>query len=71
LVRSLEGLKERRENIIIEIKKEEDRKIEIERIISKLREELEGLNESLDKKYDVKNEFDKVIQNTEGAFVKV
>jgi len=71
LVRSLEGLKERRENIIIEIKKEEDRKIEIERIVSKLREELEGLNESLDKKYDVKNEFDKVIQNTEGAFVKV
>ncbi len=71
MVRSLEGLKERRENIIIEIKKEEDRKIEIERIISKLREELEGLNESLDKKYDVKNEFDKVIQNTEGAFVKV
>ena len=71
MVRSLEGLKERRENIIIEIKKEEDRKIEIERIVSKLREELEGLNESLDKKYDVKNEFDKVIQNTEGAFVKV
>jgi hypothetical protein len=47
LVRSLEGLKERRDNIIIEIKKEEDRKTEIERIIFKLREELDGLNGKL------------------------
>ena len=44
LVRSLEGLKERRDNILIEIKKEEDRKNEIERILFKLREELEQIN---------------------------
>lgn len=57
--------------MLIEIKKEEDRKVEIERIIAKLREELDQLNDSLDKKYEVKSEFDKVIQNTEGAFLKV
>jgi hypothetical protein len=44
LVRSLEGLRERRDNILMEIKKEEDRKNEIERIIMKLREELDQLN---------------------------
>jgi hypothetical protein len=44
LVKSLEGLKDRRDNIIIEIKKEEERRIEIEKIIFKLKEELEQLN---------------------------
>ena len=27
--------------------------------------------ESLDKKYEIKNDFDRVINNTEGAFLKV
>ena len=27
--------------------------------------------DSLEKKYELKNEFDKVVQNTEGAFIKV
>jgi hypothetical protein len=44
LVRSLESIRERRENILMEIKKEEDRKNEIEKYIIKLKDELEGLN---------------------------
>ncbi len=33
LVRSIEGLKERRENVLMEIKKEEERKQELENYI--------------------------------------
>jgi hypothetical protein len=43
-VKSLEGLKERRENILMEIKKEDDRKNELEKIIFKLKEELGQIN---------------------------
>jgi Sjoegren syndrome nuclear autoantigen 1 len=71
LVKSLEGLKERRDNILIEIKKDEERKNEIEKFIEKLGSELEELKESLQKKVEVRNEFDKVITNTESAYFKV
>ena len=71
MVKSLEGLKERRDNILIEIKKDEERKNEIEQFIEKLESELEELNESLQKKAEVRNEFDKVISNTESAYFKV
>lgn len=43
-MRSLEGLRERRDNILLDIKKEEERKNEIEKYIMKLKEELEALN---------------------------
>lgn len=71
MVKSLEGLKERRDNILIEIKKDEERKNEIEKFIEKLGSELEELKESLQKKVEVRNEFDKVITNTESAYFKV
>jgi len=81
LVKSIEGLKERRENIIMEIKKEEERKLELESFIEKLKRDfitLDGnilLNnndlDNLDKNYEIKGEFDRVINNTENAFNKV
>jgi hypothetical protein len=43
-VRSLESIKERRDNILIEIKKEEERKTEIEKFLFKLKEELEQID---------------------------
>ena len=64
-------MKERRDNILIEIKKDEERKNEIEKFIEKLGSELEELKESLQKKVEVRNEFDKVITNTESAYFKV
>lgn len=44
LVKSIEGLKERRENIIMEIKKEEERKFELESFIEKLKKDLVDLD---------------------------
>ena len=51
----------------------------MENYISKLREELENLNgknyfkilDSLENKYQLKVEYDRVIGNTENAFIKV
>jgi hypothetical protein len=40
----LENIRERRDNIILEIRKEEERKNEIERFLAKLKEELEQLD---------------------------
>ena len=47
LVKSLEGLRERRDNILMELKKDEERKREIENYIKKLDEELENINGNL------------------------
>jgi len=44
LVKSLEGLRERRDNILLEIKKDEEKRRDIENYIKKLEIELEGLN---------------------------
>jgi len=79
LVKSLEGLKERRENLIVEIKKEEERKLEIENYIEKLKKELINLDSNffiitignLDTNYDIKADFDRIINNTENAYEKV
>jgi hypothetical protein len=43
-VRSLENIRERRDNILIDIQKEEERKNEIEKYLAKLREELEQID---------------------------
>ncbi len=44
LVKSLEGLRERRDNLIMEIKKDDEKRREIENYIKKLELELENLN---------------------------
>ena len=71
LIRSLEGLQERRKNIIVDIKKEEERKKDLEQYIIKLQAEIETLNELLERKIEIRNEFEKTISNTEGAYKKV
>lgn len=71
LVKSLESIGERKENIIREIRKEEDRRKDLETQISKLKKELQQIEEVLENKYEVKNEFEKVIFNTENAFRKI
>ena len=40
-------------------------------MVEKIKVQLYELNETLEKKQEVRNEFDKVIGNTEGAYLKV
>ncbi len=71
LVKSLEGIRERRENLLIDMKKETEEKNEIIQTIEKYTQELEELNANLMQKEAIKNEYDKVITNTEMAYYKL
>ncbi len=71
LVKSLEGIRERRENLLIDMKKDTEEKNEIVQTIEKLSQELEELNATLIQKEELKNEYDKVISNTELAYYKL
>ena len=71
LVKSLEGIRERRENLLIDMKKDTEEKNEIIQTIEKLSQELEELNATLIQKEEIKNEYDKIISNTEMAYYKL
>ena len=70
-MKSLEGIRERRENLLIDMKKETEEKNEIIQTIEKYTQELEELNANLMQKEAIKNEYDKVITNTEMAYYKL
>ena len=53
------------------MKKDNDEKMEITQNMEKLSQELEELNASLIQKEEIKNEYDKVISNTEMAYFKL
>ena len=53
------------------MKKDAETKNEIIQEIEKLNQELEELNFSIAKKEEIKNEYDKIISNTEMAYYKL
>ncbi len=67
----LETIKENREEVQKEIDVEEKEQKEIEDQMQELSARLSVLQDSLNKKYGTRNEFDKTISETENAFVKV
>ena len=56
---------------MIDIKKDEERKKDLETAIEKMKIELDELTEMLEKKVEVRNEFDRIITSTETAYIKV
>jgi Sjoegren syndrome nuclear autoantigen 1 len=70
-VKSLEGIRDRRENLLIDMKKDTEEKNGIIQTIEKYTQELEELNASLIQKEAIKREYDKVITNTEKAYYKL
>jgi Sjoegren syndrome nuclear autoantigen 1 len=67
----LETIKENREEVQTEIDAEESEKKQIEETMRQLSARLQEINESLSKKYNTRNEFDKTIAETENAFMKI
>ena len=55
----------------IDIKKDEERKKDLENVIEKMKMELDELTEILEQKVEVRNEYDRIISSTETAYVKV
>jgi Sjoegren syndrome nuclear autoantigen 1 len=71
LVKCIEDLREKREEINRNILKEEEEKAKIQRDLSILTERLAKINESLARKVQARNDYDDTIQQTEGAYMKI
>lgn len=71
LVKCIEDLREKREEINRQIIKEEEDKVKIQKDIAILSERLATINESLAKKSQTRCEYDRTLQETEGAYMKI
>ena len=71
LVKCIEDLREKREEINKQILKEEEEKTKIQRDLSILTDRLSILNESLVRKSQARSEYDRTIQETEAAYMKI
>ena len=70
-VKSIEDLREKREELNRQIIKEEEDKAKLQKETSVLTDRLQKLNESLMRKTQARNEYDKTIQETEAAYMKI
>jgi Sjoegren syndrome nuclear autoantigen 1 len=71
LVKCIEDLREKREEINRQILQDEEEKAKIQRDLSVLTDRLSKINEALARKVQARNEYDKTIQETEGAYMKI
>ena len=71
LVKCIEDLREKREEINRQILHDEEEKAKIQRDLSVLTDRLSKINESLARKVQARNEYDRTIQETEGAYMKI
>ena len=71
LVKCIEDLREKREEVNRQILKEEEEKAKIQRDLSILTDRLSTINEALARKIQARNEYDRTIQETESAYMKI
>eukprot|EP01084_Bolivina_argentea_P109349 195457_1 len=71
LVKCLTELKQKRDNVNKEIISEEREKSRVQKQLAELTEQLHRLNESIARNQQNKNEYDKTIQETEAAYMKI
>lgn len=71
LEKSLISIKERSSNVLAEINREEQQKHVLEEQITSIKNELFLINQVLENKYELKNEYEKVLFNSETAFKKI
>ena len=71
LVKCIEDLREKREEVNRQILKEEEEKAKIQKDLAILTERLSKINESLQRKQQARSEYDQTIQETEAAYMKI
>jgi sjoegren syndrome nuclear autoantigen 1 len=71
LVKCIEDLCTKRDDLQRQVMSDEEEKHKLQNDIRVLSEKLAKINESLAKKISARNEFDKTIAETEGAYMKV
>mmetsp|Transcript_23841 Transcript_23841/g.74526 ORF Transcript_23841/g.74526 Transcript_23841/m.74526 type:complete len:103 (+) Transcript_23841:31-339(+) len=67
----LEDLRDKRDEINRQIKSEEDERLKIQNDLAILTKRLSQINDSLARKGASRNEYDKTIQETEAAYLKI
>ena len=71
LVKSIEDLREKREELNRQILKEEEDKAKIQKELSILTDRLQKINESIVRNAMARKEYDNTIQETEAAYMKI
>ncbi|CAM9489666.1 unnamed protein product [Laminaria digitata] len=71
LVKCIEDLREKREEVNRQILKEEEEKAKIQKDLSILTDRLSKINETLARKVQARNEYDRTVQETEAAYMKI
>jgi len=71
LVKCIEDLREKREEVNKSIAKDEEEKAKIQNDLRILTERLARINDNLARKISSRNEYDKTIQETEAAYSKI
>jgi Sjoegren syndrome nuclear autoantigen 1 len=71
LVKCIEDLREKREEINRQILRDEEAKAKIQQDLAIFTKRLSEVNEELAKKIQTRNEYDRTIQETEAAYMKI
>lgn len=71
LVRCIEELREKREDLNRSVAQDEEEKAKIQNDLRILTERLARINDNLARKVASRNEYDKTIQETEAAYAKI
>merc|ERR1712204_97322 len=71
LVKCLQDLRQKRELVNKEIVSEEREKGRVQKQLAELTEQLQRLNDSISRKSQSRNDYDKTIQETESAYMKI
>lgn len=71
LVKCIDDLREKREEITKQLREDEAEKGKIQQDLQILTKRLAQVNDSIARKNETRNEYDKVIQETEAAYLKI
>ena len=71
MIKRIENLREKREDMNRQISKQEQDKKELERQLSILTDKMNTLNTELTRNIVLRNEYNRTIQETEGAYMKI
>eukprot|EP00730_Choanoeca_flexa_P000605 TRINITY_DN10265_c0_g1_i1.p2 TRINITY_DN10265_c0_g1~~TRINITY_DN10265_c0_g1_i1.p2 ORF type:complete len:110 (+),score=12.21 TRINITY_DN10265_c0_g1_i1:1133-1462(+) len=71
LVKCIEDLRKKREELHAQILAEEEEKLAVQNDLHILTERLTRITDSLNKKYATRTEYDRTIADTEGAYMKI
>ena len=71
MIKRIENLREKREDMNRQISKQEQDKKELERELSVLTDKMNTLNTELTRNIVLRNEYNRTIQETEGAYMKI